>query len=285
MLKKLALIVMDFFRKMKKKNISAFAAGTAFFLFLSLIPGLMLLCAVLPYTPLTEADLMAAVTALAPDTLDAMFVGMIAEAYDKSIGILSVSAVVTLWSAGKGILALMRGLNAVNDVEESRNYFFLRVVASLYTILVLALIIVSLLILVFGNFLAIVIADILPTSAYLFELMMHFRIVAVWMVLAAVIALMYAYVPGRKTGLKMQLPGAFFAAVGWSIITWAFAVYVEEFNGFTIYGNLTTIIVLMIWLYFCMYIVLAGAHLNRYLEPAFQHFTRKKRIDKMKNTD
>lgn len=285
MLKKLALIVMDFFRKMKKKNISAFAAGTAFFLFLSLIPGLMLLCAVLPYTPLTEADLMAAVTALAPDTLDAMFVGMIAEAYDKSIGILSVSAVVTLWSAGKGILALMRGLNAVNDVEESRNYFFLRVVASLYTILVLALIIVSLLILVFGNFLAVVIADILPTSAYLFELMMHFRIVAVWMVLAAVIALMYAYVPGRKTGLKMQLPGAFFAAVGWSIITWAFAVYVEEFNGFTIYGNLTTIIVLMIWLYFCMYIVLAGAHLNRYLEPAFQHFTRKKRIDKMKNTD
>ena len=285
MLKKLALIVMDFFRKMKKKNISAFAAGTAFFLFLSLIPGLMLLCAVLPYTPLTEADLMAAVTALAPDTLDAMFVGMIAEAYDKSIGILSVSAVVTLWSAGKGILALMRGLNAVNDVEESRNYFFLRVVASLYTILVLALIIVSLLILVFGNFLAVVIADILPTSAYLFELMMHFRIVAVWMVLAAVIALMYAYVPGRKTGLKMQLPGAFFAAVGWSIITWAFAVYVEEFNGFTIYGNLTTIIDLMIWLYFCMYIVLAGAHLNRYLEPAFQHFTRKKRIDKMKNTD
>lgn len=285
MLKKLVLIGLDFFRKMKKKNISAFAAGTAFFLFLSLIPGLMLLCAVIPYTPLTEADLMTAVTALSPDALDAMFVGMIAEAYDKSIGILSVSAIVTLWSAGKGILALMRGLNAVNDVEESRNYFLLRMVASLYTILVLVLIIVSLLILVFGNFLAVVISDILPTSAYLFELLMHFRIVAVWVVLAVVIALMYAYVPGRKTGLKMQLPGAFFAAVGWSVVTWAFAVYVEEFNGFTIYGNLTTIIVLMIWLYFCMYIVLAGAHLNRYLKPVFRHFTAKKRIDKMENTD
>lgn len=282
--RKFVFICLDFFRKMKKKNISAFAAGTAFFLFLSLIPGLMLLCAVIPYTPLTEADLMDVVTALAPDTLDAMFVGMIAEVYDKSIGILSVSAVVTLWSAGKGILALMRGLNAVNDVEESRNYFLLRLVASFYTVLVLVVIVVSLLIMVFGNLLAEVIADIFPRSAYVFDLMMHFRIVVVWAVLAVVIALMYAYVPGRKTGLKMQLPGAVFAAVGWSVVTWAFAIYVEAFNGFTTYGNLTTIIILMLWLYFCMYIVLAGAHLNRYFKPAFQLFTAKKRIDKKENT-
>ena len=51
---------------MGKKNISAFAASTAFFLFLSLIPMLMLLCALIPYTPLTEANLMTVVTAIAP---------------------------------------------------------------------------------------------------------------------------------------------------------------------------------------------------------------------------
>lgn len=285
MYKKLVLIGLNFSGELKKKNISAFAASTAFFLFLSLIPAMILLCAIIPYTPLTEANLMAAVTDIAPDTMDAMFVSMIAEVYDKSIGIISLSAIVTLWSAGKGILALMRGLNAVNDVEEDRNYFVLRLVASFYTVLILVLIIVSLILMVFGNLIAGIIENMVPQSAYLFEALMHFRLLFVWMVLAVVIALMYAYVPGRKAKFEMQLPGAAVASVGWSFITWAFSIYVDVFNGFTAYGNLTTIIILMLWIYFCMYIVLAGACINRYFKPAFQFLAAKKHIDKTENTD
>ena len=44
MLRRLIFIAYDFNKHMSKKNISAFAASTAFFLFLSLIPMLMLLC-------------------------------------------------------------------------------------------------------------------------------------------------------------------------------------------------------------------------------------------------
>lgn len=285
MIGKLIYIGYDFGQKMKKKNISAFAASTAFFLFLSLIPALMLLCAVIPYTPLTEAGLMEAVTDIAPDSMDAMLVSVIAQVYDKSIGILSLSAVATLWSAGKGILALMRGLNAVNDVEEDKNYFLLRLVASFYTVMVLVMIIISLLLMVFGSFLAEVTENIFPKSVYVFEVMMHFRIPVLWAVMAGVLALIYAYVPGRKMKLRLQLPGAVFAAVGWSFITWAFSVYVEEFNGFTAYGNLTTIIILMLWLYFGMYIVLAGACLNGYFKPAFQFLADKKHIDKKEKID
>lgn len=284
MLKKWILAGVYFCRILKKKNISAFAASTAFFLFLSLIPALMLLCGIIPYTPLTEANLMKAVTDIAPDTMDAMLIGMIAQVYDKSVGIISISAIVTLWSAGKGILALMRGLNAVNDVEESRNYFVLRLVASFYTVLILVLIVVSLFIMVFGNLLAEVLGSVFSESAHLLNMLMPVRILVIWAVQAVVIGCMYAYVPGRKTGLKMQLPGAVTAAVGWSLVTWGFSVYVEEFNGFSAYGNLTTIIILMLWLYFCMYIVLAGACLNRYFKQGFWRILNKKRIDKKENT-
>jgi len=284
MLKKWILAGVYFAKTLKKKNISAFAASTAFFLFLSLIPALILLCGIIPYTPLTEANLMKAVTDIAPDTMDAMLIGMIAQVYDKSVGIISVSAIVTLWSAGKGILALMRGLNAVNDVEEDRNYFVLRLVASFYTVLILVLIVVSLFIMVFGNLLAEVIENMFSRGAYLFDMLMPVRMLIIWAVQAVVIGCIYAYVPGRKTALKMQLPGAVTAAVGWSLVTFGFSVYVEEFNGFTTYGNLTTIIILMLWLYFCMYIVLAGACLNRYFKPGFWNFLTKKRIDKKENT-
>ena len=55
---------------MTKKNISAFAASTAFFLFLSMIPLLMALCAILPYTTLTEANLINAITQFTPDAVN-----------------------------------------------------------------------------------------------------------------------------------------------------------------------------------------------------------------------
>lgn len=277
MLRRLIFIGYDFGKHMSKKNISAFAASTAFFLFLSLIPMLMLLCAVIPYTPVTEANLLRVVTNIAPDTMDALLSGIITEVYDKSIGIISVTAIVTLWSAGKGILALMRGLNAINDVEENRNYVLLRIVASLYTIMVVLLMLISLIIMVFGNTLVNIIEGQIPQTAYLFDILMHFRILVVWFVITVIIALMYTYMPGAKLGFKMQLPGAAVAAVGWSIITWGFSVYVDEFNGFSAYGSLTTIIILMLWLYACMYIVMAGAFLNRYFKPAFQFFVGKRK--------
>ena len=264
MLGRLLFIGYDFGKHMNRKNINSFAASTAFFLFLSLIPMLMLLCALIPYTPITEADLMDVATGITPDTMDSLVVNIIHDVYNKSIGIVSVTAVVTLWSAGKGVLALMRGLNVINDVEENRNYVVLRMVASFYTVLILILMILSLLIMIFGNTLIQLVEGGIPQTSYFFELLLHFRTPFVWFVLTIFIALIYTYVPGGKLGFKMQLPGAVIASVGWSVITWFFSIYVDRFNGFSTYGSLTTIIILMLWLYACMYIVMVGAFLNRY---------------------
>lgn len=280
MLRRLAFIGYDFGKQMSKKNISAFAASTAFFLFLSMIPALMLLCSILPYTPITEANLMNAARQITPDAMHALVTSMIADVYDKSVGIISITAIATLWSAGKGVLALLRGLNAVNDVEENRNYLLLRLVACLYIVLLLAAVLLSLLIMVFGNSIIGLIEEIIPQTSYLFDLLLHFRSLFVWAVMTTVIALMYAYVPGTRQGFKMQLPGAVFAAVAWSVMTWAFSIYIDVFNGFTTYGNLTTIIILMLWLYAAMYIIMAGAYMNRYFKPAFQFFVGKKHIDR-----
>lgn len=283
MLRRLLFIGYDFGKHMSKKNISAFAASTAFFLFLSLIPALMLLCAILPYTPVTKANLMYLAREITPDAMDALLVSIISDVYDKSVGIISVTAVATLWSAGKGVLALMRGLNAINNVEENRNYLLLRIVASLYLILMIFAVLLSLLIMVFGNSLIRLIEGFVPQTSYLFDILIHFRTPLVWAVLTVIIALMYAYVPGTRQGFKIQLPGAVFAAVAWSIMTWAFSLYVDEFNGLTMYGNLTTIIILMLWLYAAMYIILAGAFINRYFKPAFQFFIGKKHTDRKRN--
>ena len=43
-----------------------------------------------------------------------------------------------------------------------------------------------------------------------------------------------------------------------------------------IYGSLSTLIMLMIWMYFCMYIVLLGALLNQFFLPANKYLWRKR---------
>ena len=151
MLRTIISIWRDFSSQMKKQNISAYASSTAFFLFLSVIPMLMVVCAVIPYTPVTEQNLVTALTDVTPDIADAMVESLVVDVYESSVGILPVALIAMVWSAAKGVMALMRGLNAVNGVDEKRNYFVIRFIASFYTLIMLVVLILSLFFIVFGN--------------------------------------------------------------------------------------------------------------------------------------
>ncbi len=78
--------------KCKKDNIGAFAAQSAFFLLLSLIPFLMVFSSLLQYTVVSEATLLKYVNSLAPEYIAPFVVSIIHEVYHKSVGIVSVTA-------------------------------------------------------------------------------------------------------------------------------------------------------------------------------------------------
>lgn len=256
---------LELFTELKRRDVSAHAASTAFFFFLSLVPMLIVVCTVLPYTPLTEKNLINFVTGLTPDMIDALAKQLISEVYEKSSGVLSVALIATIWSAGKGVLALMRGLNAIHDVEEERNYFLVRIMASFYTIIMLLVIMVSLLLVVFGNRLVDVILYKIPQLQSVVSFMMNFRFILVWMVLTILFAMIYAYIPNTKLKLQDQLTGAMFTSILWSVFSWGFSIYVDFGNVASIYGSLSIIVIIMLWMYFCMYIFLVGAFLNKIL--------------------
>lgn len=264
MIQKIYSVLCDFTTQMKKENISAFAASTAFFIFLSLLPMLMVLCSMIPYTPMTEDALVMAVTAITPDATDVFVESLIAEVYERSVGILSVAIVATVWSASKGMLALIRGLNAVNDVEEERNYFVIRLVAFFYTIIILAGTVLSLVIMGLGNQLVEMILFYVPQLQLAATLVNNLRFILVWVVLTMLFALIYAYVPNKKLRLREQIMGASFTAISWSVFSWGFSMYITYFDLSRIYGSLSIVIVVLLWMYFCMYSVMVGAYINRY---------------------
>ncbi len=267
---RLYYIARDFSWQMTKKNIGAFAASTAFFLFLSMIPLLMALCAILPYTSLTEANLIAALTQFTPDAMDALVVSVVSDVYARSAGTITVFAIVTIWSAAKAMLALIHGLNAVNDFEETRNYVVLRSIACIYTVIILIAMILALFVMVFGNLIVDILLSDIPQLHILVQFIMHFRFLFSWAVLTMIFSLIYAFVPSKKLKFKAQMPGAAFAAVVWSVASFAFSIYVDYFDGFGAYGSLTTVVIIMIWFYMMMYILLIGAHINRYFGPVYK---------------
>lgn len=271
MVRKIFNIIRDFGRHTNRKNINAFASSTAFFFFLSLIPMLILLCSIIPYTSITEGNLMKFITDITPDMIDPLVISIIEDVYDKSAGVISVAVIATLWSASKGMLALIRGLNEINNVDEDRSYIILRSIASFYTILMLLVLLLSLVVMVFGNALVAGIIRSIPQTKKIFDFFMNFRMLFSFTIMVIGFTMIYAYIPNKKLKFLLQLPGAVFSAILWNLFSWAFSIYIGSINDFSTYGNLATIVIVMLWLYMCIYIVMIGAYVNKYFGPAYKY--------------
>ena len=276
MWKKIVRIAADFSKQISRENIAAYASSTAFFMFLSLIPLIMVLCSMIPFTVLTEQDLIQVIKQMIPDVVGALLVSIIEDVYDRATGVVSVALLITLWSAGKGMLAIIRGLNEITESKERRNYFVLRIVASAYTLLMLSAVVVALVAMVFGNSLLELVLGYYPMAKEVVDVIQYFRFLVSWGVLTLLFAVIYTFVPSDRQKFWYQFPGAIFSAVVWSVFSYAFSIYIQCFNGFSTYGSLTTIIIILLWLYFCFYIIMIGAFLNQYFMPAYEVFSKKR---------
>ncbi len=260
-------LVLGFLEAMRDDHVGAYAAQTAYFIMLSFFPFVILLVTLIRYTSITSADIYRAAQGIVPDSMDAFILSLIDEVYSKTAVTVSVSAIVAAWSAGKGFLALMRGMNTIYNVEERRNYIILRLRCALHTVVLVVAIILSLVVLVFGNSIHEAAVEHYPFISVITGVVVRLKGVVGVLFLSVVFMVMYRFVPNRRARLLSQAPGAVFSAVCWYVFSIVFSLYVEYSPGLSnMYGSLTTIVLVMLWLYACMYIVLLGAEINSYFE-------------------
>lgn len=255
--------VTEIITQVSDHHVGAYAAQTAYFFMLCMIPIILLLLTLVRYTPITKADVMSAVIRVFPASVESMITTIVNQVYNQSMGIIPITVLVALWSAGKGVLAITTGLNCIYGCRETRNYVFLRIRSTIYTMMFLLVIILLLVLSVFGNALNIFIAEHIPLVKNVADWLIEVRIVITPIVLMIFSLLIYKFLPNRRDKILRQLPGAVFAAIGWMIVSWIFSVYVDIFRGFSnMYGSLTTIVLIMLWMYFCMYSILLGGEVN-----------------------
>ncbi len=253
--------------RMKESYASAYAASVTLFLVMSVFPFIMFLLTILQYTPIKQSTLTIFITQMVPTNIASILISWINEIYGKAFSgtILSITAITMLWSSSKGFLALLKGLNSVYDIKETRTYIHVRLVSVFYTFMFAVMLTATLAVLVFGNRLYSYLYDTYEWLDSFLLFLISFRILFSFILLFIFFSIIMLFVPNRKSRLSSEFPGAFVATCGWIGFSYLFSYYYDHFNSMSIYGSLTSIVLLMLWLYTCMNILFLGSVLNSFL--------------------
>ena len=254
-------------RRISGFRVPLYAANASFFIVLAVFPALLLFLGLLRYTALEVERLGEMLAVFLPDALLESAEELILLTYDNTTGItLGLSVVTTLWSASRGIYGIIRGLNAVYEVQEDRSYIHLRLLSVLYTFAFLLVLLLTLGLHVFGTKILILLRRAKrPFFIFLLEFI-DLRFFLLLILQTVIFTLLYMVLPNGRNHIADSLPGALLASSGWLIFSDLYSIYVERFARLTnVYGSVYAVALSMLWLYFCMAIVFYGGVLNRLL--------------------
>lgn len=251
--------------KLQKNHIDEYTAQCAYFTLLAFIPLIMLILTLTKYVGIDEKTLFIIIEKISTgNILNEAILGIIKEVYSKSVGTITISAIFVLWSAGKGFLALCKGLNAAYEIDMQKKFMYFRIKATICTIVFIVLIILMLLIVVFGNQINIILQEKFNIFSTAINALLKNKVLITTIILFFVLLNVYKFIPKHKYKMVYQIPGAIFAAIACNVISIFYSIYVNLFTGFSVmYGSLTTIVLAMMWIYACMYSILLGATINK----------------------
>ena len=233
-----------------------YAGQASFMLVIAMFPFAMLLFSLLQYVlPFGRAELAKELEQMVPSMIMAPVSEVLDELFARpTISLISVTAVTALWTASRGVNAVKNGLRRMYHTPANRGFLYNTAMSLFYTVTLLVALFATLILLVFGKLLMRMLQESFPWTAHLVTLLVKLR------------SLISLTLPGQKLSFVRQFPGALFTAVGWIGFSLAFSIYIENFGHYSfVYGGLTAVVLIMLWLYACMAILLIGAEINAFL--------------------
>ena len=276
---RLIIRIKQFYDKFAADEMTVYAAQASFFTIIAAFPFIMLLLTVVQIVPsVSQGELMEFILALVPVGYKSVAFRVISDLSLKSPAtMISVTAITALWSSSRGMMSIAKGLNRVQGKVEKRWYIVKRLICAGYTIVFILVCVLSLGLLVFGNMIQAFMVSRFPIIADVTTHIINFRALWALMILIIFFLGIYTFVPDKSLKLRDQLPGAVFSTVGWMAFSFAFSLYFSHIGGKNysyMYGSLTAIVLLLLWLYFCMCILFFGAEINYFWKELFPGETK-----------
>ena len=261
--------IYNFGQLCKKNHLDSHSAAAAFFIFVSIIPTIILILALIPYTPITNEGILQILELFLPERLDIYAVDIVEQLTNRSITIVSISAITALWSASRGVLTIKQGINEIHGETDLKNFLLLRINAAFYTLILIV------------AFILMIIFNIVFTAVdrYFRErlgvsISAKYDLVYILIAIRPLITIVLGFItnlyffsalPISRVSIRDQIPGAAIVSLIWYVFSLLFMIYINYFNAFSMYGSLSVVIIILMWLYACMYIMFLGGQLNYYL--------------------
>lgn len=270
--------IRDLTRKMKNDNVVTHSAEAAFFIIIAFFPMAMVFLTLVNYLPFTPEEAISFSADFLPPQAASFVTSLIGEISQTASGaVLSVATITALWSASRGLLSIIKGLNAIYGVNDRRGFIRLRIASMFYMLMFMVTLIITLVVLVFGNAIRGWLLETFPAFAKDTSLFESVRWLFGFCLLILFFWALYSFAPGRKNRSSKEFPGAFISAAGWVGFSALYSFYITHFGSFTrVYGSLTAIVLLMLWLYICMNIMFFGAVINVALQGEKVKLTMKR---------
>ena len=247
--------------------VNVYSAQACYFIIVSAIPFLCLIISIasflIPediYTIFENYDIPLEIKNVIQEVIAQLFA-------TQKVSLLSISALIALWTASRGSDALRAGLESVYEVPRSKKIFKQQMLSIVNTFILIVIILVNVVVLLFGE----AITKALHLTK-LIDFLVELGPMILFVVMCFVFDIIYTSTAKHsknihiRTGIKKHMPGAIVATTGWMLFSYCYALYIRYFpSASAIYGSLTAVCLIMLWLYVCVIILLLGAEVNKLL--------------------
>lgn len=182
-------------------------------------------------------------------------------------------------------MGITYGLNRIGGTKQKGNWFFNRFLSFLYTLIFAAMLVLSLIVIVFGNQILLIIDSFFSIDTPLFIGIFSLRSIAGFAIFFFYFLLLYTFVPhhDERPHLRNYVSGALFTSITWILFSNLYSIYIDSFSNYSsLYGSFTSIALFMLWLYVCVSLLFVGALINRFHIDGYSLFSPKSK-NKIKN--
>ena len=251
--------------RLRYDDITAYAAQISFYLLLSLFPLLILLA-----TALTQTDWINMEQLLQMLRSSNLFPNMALSVVEDTFselrlptGSLSFYIIVVIWSASRGIRAVMNGIHMPFRTREAHGIILRFFLSVFYTICFVIMMVLFAILVVFGDGLFTWLSSVFRISFLVSGLVRLIRYLIPLGFMLILYTLLYKFIPARRLRIRDVLPGSVYAASSSFLISHLFSLYTSSFGNYSaLYGSIAGIIVICTWMFLFSLMLMIGAEIN-----------------------
>ncbi|WP_225221033.1 YihY/virulence factor BrkB family protein [Bacillus norwichensis] len=255
--------ILEIFKRFFAERFHDQSAQMAYFFMLSIFPFLIFVLSLLSFFPIHSTDILSTIEQFAPKGSFALIENNVILIFDRQrTKLASFSLIASFWISSMAVQSLVRAMNDAYGIIRKEGFFLALGKDLFLTAILTSTLSISLLVPIGEEVEKVFLSTHLDMPSVFYESWFLIKWGIGTIYLFFFFLLVYRLVPSGKIPFSSVLPGAVFATVGWQATSIGFSYYVSYINYSQLYGQLGSIIVLMIWFYLTAAVLLTGGLIN-----------------------